>query len=70
MRTYKGVVNGTTIKLKEDPGLPRDSEALVLLKPVTKGTQDEIAKRQLELLNQGLDMGRVLIRSREEIYER
>ena len=70
MRTYKGVVNGNTITLEEDPGLPRDSEALVLLRTLTKESQDEIVKRQLELLNQGFDMGKVLVQSREEIYER
>ena len=49
MRTYKGLVNGTTIKLEEDPGLPRNSEALVLLRPVTKGTQNEISERESPL---------------------
>ena len=70
MKTYKGLVNGTTIVLQEDPGLPRGSEAIVLLKPLMKETQDEIIKRQLDILDQGFDMGKVLVQSRGEIYER
>ena len=70
MGTYKGLVNGNTIVLEEDPGLPPGYETLVLLKPLSKDAQEETVKRQLELLNQGFDMGRVLVRSREEIYER
>jgi hypothetical protein len=70
MRAYKGLVNGNTIVLEEDPGLPSGYKTLVLLKPLSKDAQEETVKRQLELLKQGFDMGRVLVRSREEIYER
>lgn len=70
MKAYKGIVKGNTIVLKEKPNLPDNSEAIVILKPLVKQKQNEIVKRQLKFLDQGFDMGKILIRTRKEIHER
>jgi len=65
MRTYKGLVNGNTIVLEEDPGFPPGYKTLVLLKTTGKGRPPrggvDSNKRQLALLKQGFDMGKVLV---------
>lgn len=70
MKAYKGIIKGNTIVLEEKPNLPDNSEALVILKPLVRQKQNEIVKRHLKFLDQGFDMGKVLIKIRQEIHER
>ena len=69
MRVYKGIVKGNTIVLEENPHLPDECPALVEIKPLGQVREDEIVKRQIELLKNPHKGGKLLYRRREELYE-
>lgn len=69
-KLYKGIVEGNIIKLQEDVDIPKGTEALVSLYPFKKVEEKEIQKRELEFLEKGFDMGRLLYAKREELYDR
>lgn len=70
MKPCRGVIQGKTIILDKRPDLPDGTEALVTLRPLDTKDLGEIVKQQLELLEQAPQVGKILIKSREEIYER
>jgi len=70
MKILKGTIEDKIIRLEEPTGLPDGTKTLVKLRPFIKEKQDKIIKRQLELLEKGFDMGELLVKSRDEIYER
>lgn len=71
MKTYRGIVKGTMIALEEKPDLPDECPALVEIKPLDRAAKDEeIARRQLELLKQPHKGGKFLYRRREDLYDR
>lgn len=69
-KTYKGIIEGNVIRLQESVDLPEGTEALVSISPFKKEKEREIQKRELELLEKGFDMGKVLYVKREELYDR
>jgi hypothetical protein len=70
MKTYRGIVQGKTIILQRKPDLPDGVEALVTLKPLTTNGLRKVIKQQLEFLEKAPEAGKMLIKRREEIYER
>jgi hypothetical protein len=71
MKTYKGIVKGNTIVLDETPDLPDECPALVEIKPLDQAAKDEeIARRQKELMKHAPRVGKLLYKKREELYER
>lgn len=70
MKAYRGVIRGKTIILRNKPDLPDGAEALVTLQPLDTNDVGEIVKQQLEFLEEAPRAGRILIKRREEIYER
>lgn len=69
-RLYKAIIEGNIIRLQESIDLPKGTEALVSLHPFKKVEEKEIEKRELEFLEKGFDMGRLLYAKREELYDR
>jgi hypothetical protein len=70
MKTYRGIVQGKTIILRRKPDLPDGTEALVTLRTLNTNDLREVIKQQLEFLEKAPEAGKVLIKRREEIYER
>ena len=70
MKAYRGIIRGKTIVLRNKPDLPDGAEALVTLQPLDTNDFGEIVKRQLEFLEEAPRAGKILIKRREEIYER
>lgn len=70
MKTYRGIVKGNTIVLDERPDLPDECPALVEIKPLDRTRDEEIARRQIELLRKAPRVGKLLYKKREELYER
>jgi hypothetical protein len=70
MKIYHGVVKGNTIVLEEKPELPENCPALVEIKPLDRTRDEEIARRQIEMLKKPHRGGKLLYRRREELYDR
>lgn len=71
MKVYRGVIKGNTIVLEERPDLPDECQALVEIKPLDQAAKDEeITRRQIELLKHPHKGGKLLYRRREELYDR
>lgn len=71
MKIYKGIVKGNTIVLDEKPDLPDECPALVEIKPLDQIARDEeIARRQIDLMRRAPRVGKLLYNKREELYER
>ena len=71
MKVYRGVIKGNTIVLEERPDLPDECRALVEIKPLDQAAKDnEITKRQIELLKRPHKGGKLRYRRREELYDR
>lgn len=70
MKVYRGIVRGNTILLEEKPDLPDECQALVEIKPLDRARDEEIARRQIELLRKAPKVGKLLYKKREELYER
>ncbi len=70
MKVYKGIVRGNTIVLEEKPDLPDGCPALVEIKPLSQARDEEITRRQIELLKNPHKGGKLLYRRREELYDR
>lgn len=70
MKLYKGIVKGNTVILEESPGLPDECPALVEIKPLDRRRDEEIARRQIEMLKKPHRGGKLLYRRREELYDR
>jgi hypothetical protein len=68
MKTYKGIVRNNKVIFEEKVDIKDGSEVLVLVKP-SEIEDEEITKRQIEMLKRGFKMGRILYPSREELYE-
>lgn len=69
IKTCKGIVKGKTIVLEKDTGLPKGIKAQVLIKPI-RPNPEKVIKEQLKLLKKAPEVGRLLYRNREELYER
>jgi predicted DNA binding protein len=69
MKAYKGIVKGKKVHFDETANIRDGSEVLVLLKP-SRTDDEEITKRQLQILKKGYKMGEILYTSREELHER
>lgn len=63
MRVYKGIVKGNTVILEEKPDLPDECPALVEIKPLDQARDEEISRRQIELLRKAPRVGKLLTRS-------
>jgi len=70
MKTYRGIIKGNTIILEETPDLPKETEAIVSIKVIDKGKEEEIVKKHLEFLENPHHGGKLLYKKREELYER
>ncbi|MBI2986939.1 MAG: hypothetical protein HYY45_09240 [Deltaproteobacteria bacterium] len=70
MKVYRGAVKGNTIVLEEKPDLPDECQALVEIKPLDRTRDEEIARRQIELMRKAPRVGKLLYKKREELYER
>lgn len=70
MKVYKGIVKGNTVVLEEKPAIPDGCPALVEIKPLDQARDEEIARRQIELLRKAPRVGKLLYKKREELYER
>ena len=69
MKTYRGIVKGNTVILEQEPDVREGTEALVLIQ-ATEDEEREIIKRQKAMLKKGFAMGKLLYKTREELYER
>lgn len=69
MKTYKGIVKGNTVVLKETPDVEDGTEALVLVKATEKEEQ-AIVSRQKAMLETGFAMGALLYQDRGELHDR
>lgn len=69
MKTYKGIVKGNTVVLKDKLDVADGTEALVLVKATEEEEQD-IFNRQKAMLDAGFAMGQLLYRRREKLYDR
>ena len=70
MKTYRGIIRRNTVILEEEPDLPDETEAIVSIKAIDKVKEEEIVKKQLELLRNPHHGGKLLYKKREELYER
>jgi hypothetical protein len=70
MKTYRGIVRGNTVVLEEKPDLPDECQALVEIKPLDRVRDEEIARQQIDLLHKAPRVGRLLYKTREELYDR
>ena len=70
MKVYKGIVKGNTVILEEKPDLPDECPALVEIKPLDQARDEEISRRQIELLRKAPRVGKLLYKKREELYDR
>jgi hypothetical protein len=70
MKVYKGIVKGNTVILEEKPDLPDECPALVEIKPIDQARDEEISRRQIELLRKAPRVGKLLYKKREELYDR
>lgn len=57
-------------KRSTTPDLPDECPALVETKPLDQVREEEIARRQIELLENPHKEGKLLSRRREELYDR
>lgn len=69
MKTYRGIVKGSTVVLDERPDVKDGTEALVLVK-VAKDEEQEIVRRQKAMLERGFPMGKRLYKDRGELHGR
>jgi len=70
-KVYRGIVKGNIVVLEKKPDLPDECPALVEIKPLDQASRDEeIARRQIELLKNPHKGGKLLYRRREELYDR
>jgi hypothetical protein len=69
MKAYKGIVKGKKVHFDETANIKDGSEVLVLVKP-SRTDDEEITKRQLQILEKGYKMGKIVYTSREELHER
>jgi len=67
MKVYKGIVRGNTIVLEEKPDLPDECPALVEIRPADQARDEEIARRQIELLRKAPRVGKLLYKKRGEL---
>ena len=70
MKVLKGTIDDRIIRLERPAGFPRGTRAVVKLRPIKMIAKKGPVKKQLELLALGLDTGRILVSSRDDIYER
>lgn len=68
MKTYKGIVKGNTVVLKDKLDVADGTEALVLVKATEEEEQD-IINRQKAMLETGFAMGKLQYRKRDELHE-
>lgn len=68
MKTYKGIVKGNTVVLKDKLDVAVGTKALVLVKATEEEEQD-IVNRQKAMLETGFAMGKLRYRKREELHE-
>lgn len=68
MIKVRGLYDGQNIKLLEKVNFPKMVEVEVSLQPIKK--KESSLKRQLKTMKKGFDMGKILVHSREELYER
>ena len=68
MLRVKGLYDGQNIKLLEKIDFPNMTEVEIFLKPIQKRRKS--LARQLKTMKKGFNMGRVLIKSRDELHER
>ena len=68
MKSFKGIIRGNTVILTEKPDLPEDTEALVIIQPLSE--EEALTKEQLEILERGFNMGGITYKSRDELHER
>lgn len=69
MKTYRGIVKGSTVVLEEKPDVEDGTEALVFIK-VSKDEEHEIVRRQKAMLEKGFAMGKLLYKKRGELHGR
>jgi hypothetical protein len=69
MKTYKGIVKGNTVVLKDKPDVEDGTEALVLVK-ATEEEEQAIISRQKAMLDAGFAMGKLLYKDRGELHDR
>lgn len=69
MRAYTGVVKDKKVYFEGDANIKDGTEVLVLLKSHLDN-DEEIIKRQLQILDKGYKMGKIAYSSREELHER
>lgn len=70
MKAYRAIVKGNTVILEEKPDLPDECQVLVEIKPLDRARDEEIARRQIELLRKAPKVGKLLYKKRENIYDR
>lgn len=70
MKVYRGIVKGNTVILEEKPDLPDECPAPVEIKRLDEAREEKIARRQVALLKNPHNGGKLLYRRREERYDR
>jgi len=67
MKTYRGIVKGNTVVLKERPDVEDGTEVVVLVK-ASEDEEHEIIRRQKAMLAKGFSMGKLQYRERGELH--
>ena len=68
-KLYRAVVEGNLIRLYEKVDIPDGTETMLTLTPVKSSSEKDITKRQIESLDKGFDMGKILYTKRGELYD-
>jgi hypothetical protein len=69
MRAYNGVVKDKKVYFEDDADIKDGTEVFVFVKSPLDN-DEEITKRQLQILDKGYRMGKINYSSREELHER
>ena len=67
---HKGIVEGNVIRLEKPIQLPQGTPILVSFSTVYQEKQEEIKRRQLQILETGFHLGKKLYTHREELHAR
>ena len=69
-QVYKGIVDGNVIRFEKPIRLPQGTSILVSFSAIYQEKQEEIKKRQLQLLDAGFYLGEKLYTNREDLHVR
>lgn len=70
LKVVEGIYKRKSIKLLMPLNLPEGQLIKATVIEVDKNCSKSAKRRQLRLLNKGIDMGKILVKNRKEIHEK